>query len=171
MNANTLSLKDMHPKRWDIWLLLSISLAILITGLFLPILTMRQLGFIQNTFSILTGIEALLEESHYLLAFIVFTFSIVFPIGKLMVLFWIWLKRMTTSQRQMVLHALKVLGKWSMLDVFVVALIVVAAKLSAFASAQARIGIYVFGLAIFLSMISTMLLDQLTHSDKEELRS
>ena len=47
------------------------------------------------------------------------------------------------------------LGKWSMLDVFVVAMMVIITKISGFASAQPRIGIYFFGASVFLAMLTT----------------
>jgi paraquat-inducible protein A len=48
------------------------------------------------------------------------------------------------------------LGKWSMLDVFVIAVTIVIVKVGgSFAKAEPRPGLYVFSLAVFLSMILT----------------
>jgi len=61
-----------------------------------------------------------------------------------------------------------------MLDVFVVAVMIVVAKISKLASAEAHIGIYFFGGSIALAMLATMEMDKLlkkrpTDSPKERL--
>jgi paraquat-inducible protein A len=155
------SLWQVHPKRWDILPLIMLAGILLGLGLFLPVLTIKQLILIQNTFSIFTGIIVLHREGHYGLAVIVFFFSVVFPIAKLVALLLIWMFKATEARRKRLIHWLKILGKWSMLDVFVVAVVIVAAKMAAFATAEPRLGIYIFAFAIFLSMIATTQVDKL----------
>ena len=46
-------------------------------------------------------------------------------------------------------------GRWAMLDVMIVALLVVTVKLGAIASIQVHSGFYIFGLAALLLMIVT----------------
>jgi paraquat-inducible protein A len=53
------------------------------------------------------------------------------------------------------LHLMHQYGKWSMLDVFVVALLVVAVKLGAVASVETHYGLYAFGSAVLLTMVIT----------------
>jgi len=48
-----------------------------------------------------------------------------------------------------------------MLDVFVVAMMIIITKISRFAHAEARIGIYFFGASIMLTMILTGKIDNL----------
>ena len=52
-------------------------------------------------------------------------------------------------------------GKWSMLDVFVVAVIIVLLTAQRFVSAHLRVGIYLFGTAIILSMLASAWVEQL----------
>ena len=59
------------------------------------------------------------------------------------------------------LFCLEVLGRWSMLDVFIAAVLVVTVKLGALASANLEDGIYFFGMSILLAMIATNLVDYL----------
>ena len=164
---NRKALYQLHPGRWGVPVLIVIATALLITGLYVPVLKVVQLGLIKNEFSIWTGIQALHEEGHHILGLIVLFFSIIFPATKLLALLFVWCARATREQRMFLLHWLHVLGHWSMLDVFVVAIIIVVAKLSMFASAKPLIGIYIFGLAILLSMVSTFLVDRLalSHDD------
>ena len=87
---------------------------------------------------------------------IILLFSVVMPIIKLGVLF-----RLlgTTAGSSETLHRyLRLMhqyGKWSMLDVFVVALLVVAVKLGAVATVEIHYGLYAFGSAVLLTMLIT----------------
>ena len=44
-------------------------------------------------------------------------------------------------------------GRWSMLDVFVIALFVVVVKISAFSDVEIHLGLYVFAAAVLLSIV------------------
>lgn len=156
------SLQQLHPKRTDIFILVIVSAVFLIIGLSLPVLTVRKLWEI-NTFSILSGIINLWKGKYFFLAVIIFFFSIIFPIFKLATLFIIWSVRLKDDQRRWLLYCLEVLGKWSMLDVFVTAIIIVSIKLGALASAKSENGIYFFGISILLAMIVTNLQSNLVN--------
>ena len=154
------SLLQTYPKRLDIVLLLLVSSWLLFMGLRLPVLTIQQM-WMKNTFSVLTGIENLYQEKQVFLACIVFFFSIVFPIIKLTALIAIWFIRMRDEKRQRLLYLLSALGKWSMLDVFVVAVIIVTVKLGVLVKATPEPGIYYFGMSILLAMAATALEERL----------
>ncbi len=68
---------------------------------------------------------------------------------------------MDEKQRQRLLYWLGILGKWSMMDVFVVAITVVLVKAGGLVNAEPQRGIYVFGAAVLSSMIVTMLFDSI----------
>ena len=72
-----------------------------------------------------------------------------------MTLFVTWFIRLEDRQRKFLLYFLAVLGKWSMLDVFITAIIIVWVKLGPFADAQAEKGVYYFGLSILMAMAAT----------------
>jgi paraquat-inducible protein A len=101
------------------------------------------------------------EQDQFVLAIIVFFFSIVFPLGKLATLALLWFTPLAEQKRQTVLHWLGILGKWSMLDVFVVAILIVLVKLGPLASVQPQRGVYWFAAAIVLSLITSMYVDSL----------
>jgi|SRR3989338_2612226 len=160
MTEQKKSLQELYPKRVDIPFLIVSAAILLAKGLTLPVLTVQKI-WEKNTFSIISGIENLYEEKHYFLVFVIFFFSVVFPIGKLLALLVLWLARLKTESQQRILYWLEVLGRWSMLDVFVVAVLVVSVKLGVLAKAEPRIGIYIFGCSIVFSMIATFLADNL----------
>lgn len=155
------SLAGLYPRLYDVPVMLATSIIALVSGLFLPTLTLRELIFHKQTFSILTGIENLYKERYIALALIVFVFSVVFPILKLIALGVLWFVRLAEESRSRIVSMLGILGKWSMLDVFVVAVTIVITKLSGLIEADAHIGIYVFTVSVFLSMVTAMRIESL----------
>ena len=95
----------------------------------------------------------------YAIAVLIVAFSLTFPfvkIGMLLCVLWI---PTTRSGRHKVLGTLKQLGRWSLLDVFVVLLIMVLSADQFFVGAKPEIGVTLFLAAIFGSMIVCELLE------------
>ena len=158
------SLQEIHAERSDVPLLIGLALVILVAGLSLPILTVEKTVFWrhwENHYSVFVGVVELAKSGDWLLATILFFFSMVFPFAKLFSLALLWYRKLSEGDRRKTLHWLEILGKWSMLDVFVVAILIVAAKLRDLTQVQPRIGIYLFGLAIILSMLATTRVERL----------
>jgi len=119
-------------------------------------LTLTKLVLIVNTFSVLTGTLTLLKEGEYLLFIIIFGFSVVLPCIKITLLFKIWNSDTPLRNRApRPIVWLSSLGKWSMLDVFVVAVLLASIKLGALASVEIHYGLYAFALSVILIMIAT----------------
>jgi len=136
---------------------------LLITGLSLPLLDTQQMIFWKSTYSVWAGVVALWRDGEQILAAVLFFFSMVFPGVKLSALAVIWFARLPEGRRAQLLHWLGVLGKWSMLDVFVVAILIVLVKLGPLARVSPRIGVYLFCAAIVASMLTTAYVDRLAH--------
>lgn len=152
------SLRRLHPRRPLVPILLALTSTLLPLGLFLPILTVSRMGGLSRaTFSVATGILDLARAGEWALALLIFTFSFVFPIVKVVTLWVLWSWPMSSESRETTLHNLKALGKWSMLDVFVVSVFVGSVQFGFLASAEARFGIYLFSSAVLLSMVVTFL--------------
>jgi paraquat-inducible protein A len=81
----------------------------------------------------------------------------------------LWLIPLQEQQRTAVLHWLGLLGKWSMLDVFVVAILIVLVKLGPMARVEPRAGVYVFAWAILASMLTTMYVDRLARRPRRRV--
>jgi len=113
------------------------------------------------TYSVWTGVVALWEQREFVLAIVVFFSSMIFPIVKLFSLAVIWFKKLPDEKRTRLLHWLGILGKWSMLDVFVVAILIVLVKLGPLVKIEPRVGVYVFAAAIVSSMLTTMYIEHL----------
>ena len=155
------SLMRSHPRRLHVPLLLLLSAGLLIAGLLLPVLRTEKLVFWEDSYSIWTGILALVEERYYVLAAILFLFSMVFPIAKLIMLGFVWFARFEPTTRARMLRRLEIAGRWSMLDVFVVAVFIVATQLGGLISAEPRAGLYLFAAAVLVSMVTTMIIEKL----------
>jgi paraquat-inducible protein A len=152
------SLREKFPGRHDVPTLLGVALLALPFGLLLPTVTLSKVGGIsESTFSVVTGILDLARSGNLFLALVIFVFSFLFPIVKLTALWVIWFRKMDSDSRERALHNLKVLGKWSMLDVFVVAVFVGAVQFGFLAKASPRFGLYLFSGAVLLSMVATFL--------------
>lgn len=154
-------LRGYYPKNKAVICLLLGTTITLYFGLSMPLLYLEKLYFWSNDYSVVTGIIGLFEDAEYLLAAVILFFSLVFPVTKIGLLAVVWWWPMTHGQRIGVLRWLGFLGKWSMLDVFIVAILVVAAKLGSLASVEPRPGVYVFGCAILLSMLTTFHVERL----------
>jgi len=154
-------LHEIYPRCFDVPLALFSSVVTLVLGLFLPVITLKELVFWQHTFSVLTGIVSLWDEKYYFLSLVILLFSIIFPFLKLVMLFFVWFKRMSDARRKNYLKWLATLGKWSMLDVFVVAMTIVIAKISRFASAEPRLGIYFFCFSIMVAIFVSTRIEKL----------
>ena len=158
------SLKDLHPGRRDVPVWIGAALVVLVAGLSLPILTVEKTIFWrhwENHYSVFVGVIELAKSGDWLLSVILFFFSMVFPFAKLFSLAVLWYRKLSEADRAKTLRWLEALGKWSMLDVFVVAILIVAAKLRDLTQVQPRIGVYLFGLAIILSMLITTRVNRL----------
>ena len=137
---------------------------LLLVGLVSPIITLSKFVLIENTFSVVSGTLELLLEGQIFLFLIIAGFSVVLPILKLAVLYRIVSKSeaMKGSVRKQ-LHWMHLYGKWSMLDVFVVAVLVVAVKLGAIADVDMRYGLYAFAASVLLTMFITSRIVSLTN--------
>ncbi|WP_329610958.1 paraquat-inducible protein A [Neptunomonas japonica] len=170
ININIATLFSVETRRLRI--LLAITLVVFIAGLVTPIITMTKFLLLENTFSVLSGALGLLQEQQYFLFMVITGFSVVLPLLKMGVLY----KLLSARQQSGVhldryLHWMHLFGKWSMLDVFVVAILVVAVKLGAIASVEMRFGLYAFTAAVVLTMYITArvvsLMDNLPATQQE----
>ena len=145
-----------------IQLLLVVTLVLFIAGVSLPILTLTKLLIVSNEVSILTGLYQLIEEQQYFIFVVIFLFSIALPLLKLYYLFLLSSKQTVNKQRYTkYLHLMHRYGRWSMLDVFVIAILIMTVKLGALASVEIELGMFFFTTAVILLMIITSVMVKL----------
>jgi paraquat-inducible protein A len=144
-------------------IMLYLAALLLAVGLVSPMMTIEKFLILRNTFSVLSGVVELLKSGQVLLSAVIFGFSIVIPILKLLVLF-----RLTGSASQRCENTHRYLklmhdyGRWSMLDVFVVALLIVTVKLGPIANVQVHFGLFAFCSAMLVTSYITSRIVNLT---------
>ncbi len=152
-------------KRFLLLSIVSLSIIALITGWFAPILEVtayQEIPLLGNTIfqyeskSIITTLMKMFTNQQYGIAGIILLFTVVTPIIKTVLLLIIsFQERLHLSSKRMIF--LSNIGKWSMLDVFVVAIVVTyfSMKASGQTDANLQIGVYYFSIYVILSMICT----------------
>lgn len=152
------------PQCWS----LGISAAILyIPANLLPIMNVEKLG-VGEPSTIITGIIELLQHGMIPIAVIVFIASVVIPVMKLLILFWLlWSVRVSntigdgikTKYRMVLFRSILLIGRWSMLDVFVVAIMVTLVQFGQLGEISAGGGIYPFSAVVILTMLAFIRFD------------
>jgi|GEM_PF-1763305 len=149
-------MKPLSPYSLNIlWLTVT---AMLIIGISQPMFTFTHFYFFDDTFSLLSGIFHLLAQNEYILFSLLFCFSVLFPALKLLVLLYCINTTLVDANKLRYLERLGVLGKWSMLDVFVVAILAVTIKLSMVAQVTIHSGLIIFSIGVVTSMMLPQLI-------------
>jgi len=137
------------------WLLLLASL-LFVCGIVTPMLTVSQLIIISTTFSVLSGVLELFENGRIILFLLVTALSILLPAAKLWILYRLLsLSPQRNHRLQPLLKLMHDYGRWAMLDVMVVAILIVTVKLGTIASVEIHYGLYLFAAAVLLIMFIT----------------
>lgn len=110
--------------------------------------------------TVMGSVRLLAEGGDYFVAAVVFLASIVIPPVKLLGLFYLgvaahfgWTGHRRFRTR--LYHVIEMIGKWAMLDVFVLAVMVAAVKLSTLATITAGPGVYPFTIVVVLTLAAT----------------
>lgn len=137
-------------------LLITGALLLFGTGIFFPFFHVTKFWVFGSAVSVVGGIITLFHEGEYFLFTVLSLFTLVFPCAKLALLAIIWLERKHDLARVRQLHGwVELLGKWSMLDVFVVAILIVAMKSAAVADIRLGFGLYLFTLSVVATQFAS----------------
>jgi paraquat-inducible protein A len=123
--------------------------------------------------TIVSGVIELWQSGAWDLAVIVFTASVVVPILKIVLLTFLLVSTEMKStwrqkERTRLYRVIEFIGHWSMLDVFVVALLITLVHFHKLALVQAGPGIVAFGAVVVLTMLSSMSFDPRLIWDTDE---
>ena len=145
------------------WALLIAAAILYIPANVLPILETSSL-FESQKDTILSGIVFLWTTGSWPLAVVVFIASIKVPLLKLIgvTLLVVSVQRRSKwrpEQRARLHRLMEFIGRWSMLDIFVVAILVTLVQLQALANIRAGSGAIAFGAVVVLTMFATLSFD------------
>ena len=128
----------------------------------LPVLKVQQMGHHTES-SILEGISTLMAEGQIIVGVVVLLCSVVFPLTKLAALLTLSLggASMITAHhhKAWVYHLVEWTGRWGMLDVLLVAILVAALKLGNMVEVTAGPGAVAFCATVLLSLTATACFD------------
>jgi len=129
----------------------------------LPIMHTGSLFGTQSD-TIMSGVVYLWTSGSWHLALIVFIASILVPSAKLLAMTFLLtsVQRRSTwdpMQRTKMYRIVELVGRWSMLDIFVVAILVALVQLQALATIRAGLGAVAFGAVVVLTMFAAMEFD------------
>lgn len=142
--------------------LLAAALLLFGSGIFFPFFEVTKFWIFEDAISVVSGIVTLFQEGEYFLFAVLSLFTLVFPCVKLGLLAVIWAEREHQLHRVRRLHRwVESLGKWSMLDVFVVAILIVAMKSAAVAQLQIGPGLYLFTFSVIATQLASALVARL----------
>ena len=114
--------------------------------------------------TILSGVIYLFVHGMWPLALIVFVASVVVPVLKLIGLTALVISVQRKSQwrpreRARLYRIVEVVGRWSMVDVYVVTILVALVHLGSLASVEAEIGSFFFGAVVVLTLLASQSFD------------
>ncbi|ADV47325.1 paraquat-inducible protein A [Nitratifractor salsuginis] len=166
------------PIRLATGLLSVAALIALINGLITPILmvtvhkNVEYLGDVVLSFEskgILGSVAKLFHEGNWPIAGVILLFSVLLPALKTLSLLFVSLYETRPFAAKMV-RFFKHLGKWSMLDVFVVALLLVflTSRGTDVSRAEAEIGIYFFLAYVILSLAASLAAEKMLEGVRSE---
>ena len=145
------------------WAFLIAAMALYVPANTLPIMATSSLFGSQDD-TIMSGILFLWEDGSWYLALIVFVASILVPLAKIVGLAVLLVSVQLgvdwrADQRARLYRLVESIGRWSMLDIFVVALLVTVVQLTALASVRAGPAALAFGAVVVLTMCAATSFD------------
>ncbi len=146
------------------WALLIAAAILYIPANLLPIMSVYMLGAGQPD-TIITGVYHLLEAGQWPLALIVFVASIVVPLLKLFTLSFLLISIQRRSHwrqhdRMRLYRITEYVGRWSMVDVFVIAILTGLVQFGNLARVDANLGSLSFAAVVVLTMLAARTLDE-----------
>jgi paraquat-inducible protein A len=133
----------------------------LVAGLTMPAISVSRLVFFEQQYSLMQAILAYWSQGQWALFILVLVFSVLIPASKVLIGLWAWVAGQNRPQlvRRM-LRVLAAISKWSMLDVFIVALTVLVVDGRILDSADVHVGIILFAAAAIASTLATQRLNR-----------
>ena len=144
---------------------LQVSLALVVSAIFLyipamlyPMMEVTQFGVSLES-TIIEGVISFLEYENYFIAFVIFTASVVIPLIKLigLLLIFISLKvniKMSNKTKILIFKFIEIIGKWSMIDIYVVAILASVIQMDEIFNIKGGIAATSFALVVLFTMVA-----------------
>jgi paraquat-inducible protein A len=123
--------------------------------------------------TIISGVIYFIETGSYLIAFVIFVASIIVPIAKIIILLYLlysakYHTHLTKKQKTKLYRLTELIGRWSMVDVYVVGIMVALVHFGGLSEIKADMGANFFLIVVVLTMLAAHEFDPRLIWDKEE---
>jgi paraquat-inducible protein A len=145
------------------WALVIAAMLFYIPANVLPITVTQSMGYVQSD-TILSGVIYFVLTGSWHIALIIFVASILVPLIKLLALTylllsvqfrWIWRPR----DRTRLYHLTEAVGRWSMVDIYVVTILVALVRMNTLASVEAGPAGFYFAAVVVFTMLAANCFD------------
>ncbi len=166
----------MHRRKVDslarTWALVITAAMLYLPANIYPVMTVTSLGKSQSD-TIMSGAIYLLQHGMWPLALVVFVASVMVPLLKLAALSGLLISVQRGSSwrprdRTRLYRITEVVGPWSMVDIYVVTILVALVSLGQLASIEAGLGAVFFGAVVILTLLAAQSFDPRLIWDRAE---
>lgn len=158
--------------QWTMALLVT-SILLYLPANILPIMITDLLGDKMPS-TILAGVVLLWSEGSYPVAMVIFLASIMVPTLKMIAIAWLCLdangmkrKHRDSERMHLIYEVVEFVGRWSMIDVFVIAVLSALVRIGGLMNIYPAIGALMFALVVIMTMFSAMTFDPRLSWDRE----
>jgi len=145
------------------WALVLAAIVCYLPANLLPIMTVTSFGQTQSD-TIISGVIFLLNHGMWPLALVVFVASVLVPLMKLVILVFLLISVQLRStrgprDRTRLYRITEAVGRWSMVDIYVVTILVALVRLGNLATIEAEPGAIFFSAVVVITMFAAMSFD------------
>jgi paraquat-inducible protein A len=154
------------------WALVLAAFIFYIPANVLPITTVISLGKAQSD-TIMSGVIYFIHTGMWPIALIIFVASVFVPLMKMLILIFLLISVQRKSSwrrkdRTLLYRITEIIGRWSMVDIFVVTILVALVHLGGLATIHAGPGAIFFAAVVVITMFAAMSFDPRLIWDKKE---
>lgn len=146
-----------------VWALWVVGLMCYVPANLYPMLQTRTLLSVQED-TIVGGAVELMHQGAFGIALVILFASVVIPIGKFLAIAFLAVSvtrpsTVSNHQRQLLYEVVEYIGRWSMIDIFVVAILSSLVQLNTLAAVQPGLASLFFALSVIFTMLSAQAFD------------
>jgi len=145
------------------WALVITAFILYVPSMLLPITTVTSLGKVQSD-TIMSGVILFIQSGSWEIALVIFVASIIVPMMKLLILVYLLISVQRKSQwrprdRAKLYRLTEFVGRWSMVDVYVVTILVALVNFGVLADIDAGPAAFYFAAVVIITIIAARTFD------------
>ncbi|OGP56977.1 MAG: paraquat-inducible protein A [Deltaproteobacteria bacterium RBG_13_49_15] len=154
------------------WALIIAAVILYIPANLFPITRITSFGVTQSD-TIISGVVYFIQSGMWLIAAVIFVASVLIPIFKIIILIFLLVSirhrsEWRPSERARLYRFIEGIGRWSMVDIFVVTILVALVQVGNAATIEAGPGAVFFAAVVIITMVASMSFDPRLIWDEKE---